>query len=96
MYLYGWKGLPARLHLATLVPIGLSAVFGTFCILADNGWMNEPTGFDLETYRATGVVTDIEPWTAMFNGSVVPQFLHMLPATYMVTGFGVASVYAVG
>ncbi|MEZ5226986.1 MAG: cytochrome ubiquinol oxidase subunit I [Acidimicrobiales bacterium] len=96
IYLYGWKGLPARLHLATLIPIGLAGIFGTFCILAVNGWMNEPTGFDLATYRATGEVVDVEPWRAMFNGSVLPQFLHMLPATYMVTGFGVASVYAVG
>ncbi len=38
----------------------------------------------------------MSPWGAMFNGAVVPQFLHMLPATYVVTGFLVASVYAVG
>ena len=24
IYLYGWKGLPARVHLATLIPIGIS------------------------------------------------------------------------
>jgi cytochrome bd ubiquinol oxidase subunit I len=96
IYLYGWKGLPARVHLATLIPVAISGVGGTFCILAVNGWMNEPTGFDRDTYLATGEVTDIDPWAAMFNGAVLPQFLHMLPATYLVTGFLVASVYAVG
>lgn len=96
IYLYGWRGLPARLHLAMLVPITLSGIGGTFCILAVNGWMNEPAGFDVDTYLATGEVVDVDPWAAMFNSAVVPQFLHMLPATYLVTGFLVASVYAVG
>lgn len=96
IYLYGWKGLPARVHLLTLVPIALSGVFGTFCILAVNGWMNEPSGFDVAHYAATGEVIDIDPWAAIFNGAVATQFLHMLPATYLVTGFLVASVYAVG
>ncbi len=96
IYLYGWRGLPARIHLATLIPIAVSGVLGTLCILAVNGWMNEPTGFDLAAYRATGEVVDVDPWGAMFNGALLPQFLHMLPATYLVTGFGVASVYAVG
>jgi len=96
IYLYGWRGLRSDIHLATLIPITLSGIAGTFCILAVNGWMNEPAGFDIETYRATGEVVDVDPWAAMFNGALLPQFLHMLPATYLVTGFLVASVYAVG
>lgn len=96
IYLYGWRGLPARVHLATLVPIMLSGVAGTFCIVAVNAWMNNPAGFDLATYAATGRVTDVDPWAAMFNGNTWVQFAHLLPATYVVTGFLVASVYAVG
>lgn len=96
IYLYGWRGLRSDVHLATLIPISLSGIAGTFCILAVNGWMNEPSGFDMEHYLATGDVVDVDPWAAMFNGAVVPQFMHMLPATYLVTGFLVASVYAVG
>lgn len=96
IYLYGWKGLPARIHLATLIPIGLSGVFGTLCILAVNGWMNTPAGFDIETYLATGEVTDVDPWAAFFNESLWPQFAHMLPATYVVAGFGTASIFAIG
>lgn len=96
VYLYGWRGLSAKTHLATLIPIAISGVFGTFFILSVNAWMNEPAGFDLETYAATGEVVDIDPWAAMFNSAVATQFAHMLPATYLVTGFLVASVYAVG
>jgi cytochrome d ubiquinol oxidase subunit I len=96
IYLYGWRGLPARLHLATLIPIALSGVAGTFCIVAVNAWMNNPSGFDLQTYAETGQVVDVDPWAAMFNGNVWIQFAHLLPATYVVTGFLVASVYAVG
>lgn len=65
-------------------------------MLAVNGWMNEPAGFDRGHFAATGEVADIDPWAAMFNSAVLHQFLHMLPATYVVTGFLVASVYAVG
>jgi cytochrome d ubiquinol oxidase subunit I len=96
IYLYGWRGLPARLHLATLWPIIVSGVAGTFCIVAVNAWMNNPAGFDLATYARTGEVVDVDPWAAMFNGNVFIQFAHLLPATYVVTGFLVASVYAVG
>ncbi len=96
VYLYGWRGLPSRVHLLTLVPIAVSGVFGTFFILTVNGWMNHPAGFDIEHFQQTGEVIDIDPWAAMFNGATFSQFLHMLPATYLVTGFLVASVYAVG
>ena len=92
IYLYGWGRMPARQHRAVLVPIALSGVLGTFCILAVNSWMNSPTGFHI----VGGKVTDIEPWTAMFNHAVWLQFLHMWIATFMVVGFCVAAVYAAG
>ncbi len=96
IYLYGWRGLPAKVHLNTLIPITISGVLGTFFILSVNGWMNEPSGFNIDVYQATGQVVDVNPWAAMFNGAVATQFLHMLPATYMVAGFVVGSVYAIG
>ncbi|HEX2783382.1 MAG TPA: cytochrome ubiquinol oxidase subunit I [Ilumatobacteraceae bacterium] len=92
IYLYGWGGMPARLHRAFLIPIGISGVAGTFCILAVNSWMNSPSGFHI----VDGKITDIDPWAAMFNHAVWLQFLHMWIATFMVVGFCVAAVYAVG
>jgi len=92
IYLYGWDRLPPRVHLATLVPIAVSGVVGTFCILSVNAWMNDPAGFRL----VGGEVTDVDPWAAMFNDAVGLQFLHMWIATVMVVGFCTAAVYATG
>ena len=41
VYLYGWPGLPAKLHLAVLIPIAISGVAGTFCVLAVNAIFGE-------------------------------------------------------
>jgi cytochrome bd ubiquinol oxidase subunit I len=92
IYLYGWDHLPPRVHLLTLVPIAVSGVVGTFCILSVNAWMNTPTGFRL----VDGEVTDVDPWAAMFNPGVWIQFAHMWVATVMVVGFCTGSVYAMG
>jgi cytochrome bd ubiquinol oxidase subunit I len=93
IYLYGWGRLPARAHLYTLIPIVAAGLFGTFCVLAVNAWMNAPAGFDV---APDGTVTDVEPLAAMFNGAVWQQFAHMFVACYLVTGFLTAAVYATG
>ena len=93
IYLYGWGRLRPEVHLRTLIPIMASGLFGTFCILAVNAWMNAPAGFDVD---ATGNVTDVDPLAAMFNSALWPQFLHMFVAAYAVAGFVTAAVYAVG
>jgi cytochrome bd ubiquinol oxidase subunit I len=92
IYLYGWDRMPPRRHLLMLLPMATAGVVGTFCVLAVNAWMNAPTGFRI----VDGEVTDIDPWAAMFNGLVWLQFGHMWVAAYMVVGFCVAGVYAVG
>jgi cytochrome d ubiquinol oxidase subunit I len=92
IYLHGWGRLPGRVHLAMLVPIAVSGVVGTFCVIAVNAWMNTPTGFRV----VDGQVTDVDPRAAMFNAGVWVQFTHMWVATIMVTGFVTAAVYAVG
>jgi cytochrome d ubiquinol oxidase subunit I len=73
-------------------PMIISGAAGAFFVIAANAWMNNPTGFDLDP---SGRVTNADPVGAMFGPSTWPQFAHMYLATYMVTGFLVASVYAV-
>jgi len=92
IYLYGWDRLPAKVHMWSAVPILLAGVVGTFCVVSANAWMNQPKGFDLVEGRITGV----DPLGAMFNRATGPQAVHMLVAAFMVTGFCMASVYAVG
>lgn len=92
IYLYGWDRMPPRRHLAMLIPMGIAGVVGTFCVVSVNAWMNNPTGFELRD----GEVIDVDPWRAMFNDGVWMQFLHMWVAAFMVVGFVVSGVYAVG
>jgi len=93
IYLYGWGRLSPRVHLNTLIPIMISGAFGTFCIISVNAWMNAPAGFDID---ADGEVINVRPLEAMFNSAVVGQSVHMFVAAYVVTGFLVAAVYAIG
>ncbi len=93
IYLYGWGRLKPEVHLRTLIPIMASGLFGTFCILAVNAWMNAPAGF---TQLPDGTVTDVDPVAAIFNDALWGQFAHMYVATFIVTGFLTAGVYAVG
>ena len=92
IYLYGWGRMPPRQHLAMLIPMACAGVVGTFCVIAVNAWMNNPTGFRI----VDGEVTDVNPWRAMFNDGVWLQFAHMWVGAFMLVGFVVAGVYAAG
>lgn len=92
IYLYGWGRMPPKQHLLMVVPMAITGVVGTYCVIAVNAWMNVPTGFRI----VDGEVTDIEPWAVLFNPAAFWQFLHMWLAAYMVAGFAIAAVYAVG
>lgn len=93
VYLFGWNRLSPRAHMLSAIPMIVSGMAGAFFVVAANAWMNNPTGFRLDEQ---GRVVDAQPWAAMFGPSTWPQVVHMLLAAYMVTGFTIASVYAVG
>jgi cytochrome bd ubiquinol oxidase subunit I len=92
IYLYGWDRLPPKVHVSMLIPVSVAGAFGTFCILCVNSWMNAPSGFDY----INGKVTNVHPLAAMFNHAVWYMSIHMYLATFLVAGFGTASVYAWG
>ncbi len=93
IYIYGWKRLSPRAHLWSGVPIVVAGIGGTASVIAANAWMNTPEGFHL---ALDGTVVDVRPIDAFFTPAFGYQFAHMLLAAYMVAGFLVASVYAVG
>src|SRR6202012_5030801 len=70
LYLYGWDRMRPRWQLAMLVPMAISGIVGSFCVVAVNSWMNYPTGFTIRD----GVVADVDPWAAMFNPLEWRQF----------------------
>lgn len=94
IYLYGWDRLPPRTHLLAGIPIPIAGIASAWFVVTANAWMNQPRGFDLAAYRATGRVTDIDPWAAMFNPATPVETTHMILGAFMVAGFGTASVYA--
>src|SRR6476469_8382519 len=93
IYIYGWDRLSPRAHMWSAVPIVISGVGGAFSVVAVNSWMNQPQGFTLDS---AGNVTDVKPLDVLFNPAAGYEFFHMLLAAYMVAGFLIASVYAVG
>lgn len=90
IYLYGWDKLPPRVHLWAGVPIGIAGVASAFFVVAANGWMNDPTGFTLD---ASGNVTHVDPWSALFNSALWPEAIHMILAAFIVGGCLVAMPY---
>lgn len=94
IYLYGWDRLSPKVHVLTGLPIVVAGVASAWFVVTANAWMNQPRGFDVDHYLATGEVIDIDPWAAMFNPATPPQTTHMVLAAFMVAGFGTAAVYA--
>jgi len=90
IYVYGWDRFPPRTHLLTGVPIAITGLIGSLTVIAVNGWMNDPQGFDV----AGGRVVDVRPWDAILNGHVAHELVHMYLAGYIVAGFIVAGVYS--
>jgi cytochrome bd ubiquinol oxidase subunit I len=93
IYIYGWNRLSPKAHMWSAVPIVVSGVGGAFSVIAANAWMNQPQGFTLD---ASGHVQDVKPFEVLFNNATGYEFFHMFLAAYMVTGFVLASIYAVG
>ncbi|HZA58670.1 MAG TPA: cytochrome ubiquinol oxidase subunit I [Solirubrobacterales bacterium] len=93
IYIYGWKRLPGWAHFWSGIPIFIAGLGGAASVVAVNSWMNQPAGFELD---AQGNVTDVSPWEVLTNPASGYEIPHMILAAYMVAGFGVASVYAVG
>jgi cytochrome d ubiquinol oxidase subunit I len=93
IYVYGWDRLPARWHFASGFPVAVTGVVGAAMVIAVNGWMNHPGGFTL----VNGQAVDVHPWSALFaNDFFWHELVHMYFAAYIVVGFLVAGVYAVG
>src|SRR5215217_4425495 len=92
IYIFGWERLAPWTHFWSGVPIPLLGIGGAFSVVAVNSWMNQPQGFS----PTSGDVTSVQPLKVIFNPAVPYEVPHMILAAYLVTGFLVASIYAVG
>lgn len=96
IYLYGRDRLSPMGHFLVGIPIPVAGIASAWFVVTANAWMNQPTGFDVETYRATGKVIGVDPVAAMLNPATPVQTTHMVLAALMLAGFVTASVYAWG
>ena len=90
IYIYTWDKFPARTHFLCGFPIAISGLMSAWSVVTANAWMNTPRGFRL----VDQTVVEVDPVAAMFNPATWAQTIHMIIAAYMVTGFLVASFYA--
>jgi cytochrome d ubiquinol oxidase subunit I len=92
IYVYGWDRLSPRVHLLTGIAVACAGIVGSASVIAVNGWMNNPQGFEL---NANGEVTDVDPLSALFNPNLWHEEVHMYLAGFIVASAIVAGVYAV-
>jgi cytochrome d ubiquinol oxidase subunit I len=92
LYLYGWKRLSPRLHIAAGVMVALSGLASAVFVTIANAWMNAPRGFRVDE---EGRMVDIDPIAAMGTPFALHEVLHMAVAAYAATAFAVAAVHAV-
>ncbi|MGW2211630.1 cytochrome ubiquinol oxidase subunit I [Streptomyces sp. NPDC001781] len=92
IYIYGWDRMRPWAHFWSGVPVALASIGGAGAVIAANSWMNQPGGITMRDGKVVGV----RPGEVFFNNAFWLQFWHMLLAAYIVAGFVVASVYAVG
>jgi cytochrome d ubiquinol oxidase subunit I len=93
LYLFGWRRLRPWAHFWTGVPIVIAGIFGSVSVVAANAWMNDPSGF---TLNSAGEIIEVSPLAVIFNDAMPLMALHMVVAAYVVGPFLIASVYAVG
>jgi cytochrome d ubiquinol oxidase subunit I len=93
IYIFGWRRLKPWTHFWTGVPIAVAGVFGSISVVSANAWMNAPEGV---TLNSAGDVVDVDPMGVIFNSAMPLMAAHMVVAAYLVGGFLIASVYAVG
>ncbi len=89
-FLYGWDRFKPWFHWFTGVVVGISGLASGILVVAANGWMNSPSGFDY----VDGKFLNVDPIAALFNDAWFTQALHMTLAAFTATGFAVAGIHA--
>ncbi len=90
IYLYGWRKVSPRAHLAAGGVVAVSGITSGVVVVLANGWMNTPRGFTM----INGLPANIDPIAALLNPSGVLQAVHMITAAFAATGFAVAGIHA--
>lgn len=79
--LFGWKRVPAWLHVTSAVLVALGTLISGFWIIAANSWMQTPAGSVVHD----GIAYPVDWLHVIFNPSFPYRFTHMMSAAYLTT-----------
>jgi len=88
--LFGWRRVPAGIHLFATVMVALGASLSAFWIMVANAWMQTPAGVHLE---GGSIVIDSYA-AAIFNPAMLTSVLHMWFACLETSLFVVGGISA--
>lgn len=90
LFLYGWKRMKPWTHWTAGLMVGVTGFVSGIFVVAANGWMNAPAGFDW----VDGAAKNVDPVKAMFNQAWLHESIHMQLAALQAVGLAVAGIHA--
>lgn len=84
LWIFGWKRLPRRLHLATIWLVAIGTCISAFFILAANAWMQNPVGYVVNQETGRAELRDV--WAVLTNPRLWVMFPHTVLAALATGG----------
>ncbi|WP_125610925.1 cytochrome ubiquinol oxidase subunit I [Specibacter cremeus] len=82
LWIFGWKKLPAKIHLACLWVAVVGSVVSAYFILVANSWMQHPVGVQM----ANGKPHMVDAWAVFTNNTALVAFFHTITGALAVAG----------
>lgn len=90
LWIFGWKHLSKRLHLASIWLAATGTLLSAYFILAANAWMQHPVGFTFNEAAGRAELTDF--LAVLTNSTAIVTFVHTIAAAFLTTGAFVAGI----
>ena len=82
LWIFGWKKLPAKVHLACLWIAVAGSIVSAYFILVANSWMQHPVGVEMIDGRPQMV----DAWAVFTNNTALVAFFHTITGALAVAG----------
>ena len=88
IYIYSWDKFENKyLHLLSGVFVCIGAALSAVLITMLNAFMNNPTGFNINAYLKSGIITGINPIAVLTSQPALIEIIHVLVTTYFAGAF---------
>lgn len=82
LWIFGWKMLPPKIHLACLWVAVSGSIVSAYFILVANSWMQHPVGVQL----VDGYPQMVDAWAVFTNNTALVAFFHTMTGALAVAG----------